>query len=63
MKNFKKLYLKNRLINIAPEHCFDHILADFEQIINNDFIQLEAEILNDINYFSCELNKFGIIFV
>ena len=58
----EKLYPKNRLINIAPEHCFDVTLADFEQIINNDFIQLQAELLNDINYFSSKSNKFGIIF-
>ena len=39
-------------MNIAPEHCFDVTLADFEQIINNDyFMQLEAEWLNDINHF------------
>ena len=56
------LYPKNRLISIAPEHCFDVTLADFEQIINNDFTQLEVEWLNDINYFSRESNKFGIIF-
>ena len=45
MNNFEKLYLKkNRLTNIAPEHCFDNTLAaEFETIINNDFIQLEAE--------------------
>ena len=45
MNNFEKLYLKkNRLTNIAPEHCFDITLAaEFETIINNDFIQLEAE--------------------
>ena len=34
---------KKRLVNIAPGHCFDVALANFEQIINNDFIQLEAE--------------------
>ena len=34
-----------------PKHCFDVTLADFEQIINNNFIQLEAEWLNDINIF------------
>ena len=38
MNNFEKLYQKNRLINIAPEHCFDVTLTEFEQIINNDFI-------------------------
>ena len=51
---------KNRFANIVPEHCFDFTLADFEQIINNDFIEWEAEWLNGINYFSSELNKFGI---
>ena len=39
----KSFIQTNRLINIAPEHCFVITLADFEQIINNDFIQLEAE--------------------
>ena len=34
---------KNKLINIAPEHCFDVTLGDFEQVINNDFKQLKAE--------------------
>ena len=58
----KSFIRKNILINIAPEHCFDVTLADFEQIINNDFIQLEAQRLNDINYFSRESNRFGIIF-
>ena len=43
MRNFGKLYGKNRLTNIAPEHYFDIILADFEKIINNDFMQLEDE--------------------
>ena len=43
MNNFEKLYPKYRLINIVPEHCFDVTLAEFEQIISNDFIQLEAE--------------------
>ena len=37
------------------------MLAEFEQI-NHDFIQLEAQWLNEINYFSKEFNKFGIIF-
>ena len=32
----------NRFINIVPRHCFDVTLADFEQMINNDLIQLEA---------------------
>ena len=35
MNNFEKLYLKNRVINIVPKHCFELTLADFEQIINN----------------------------
>ena len=59
MKSFLRKY---RLINIAPEHCFDVTLADFEQIVNNDFIKLEAELLNDINYFSREPSKSGITF-
>ena len=28
---------------IAPEHCLDVTLVDFEQIINNDLILLEAK--------------------
>ena len=43
MSNFEKLCPKKRLVNIAPEDCFDVTLADFEQIINNGSIQLEAE--------------------
>ena len=43
MNNFEQLYPKNRLINIVPERCFDVTLADFEQIINNDFMQSGAE--------------------
>ena len=43
LNNFKNFIRKNRNVNITPEHCFDVTLADFEQIINNDFIQLEAE--------------------
>ena len=39
MNNFEKI----DLLNIVHEHCFYVTLADFEQIINNDFIQLEAE--------------------
>ena len=41
----KSFIRKNRLICIAPlsQHCFDVTLADFEQIINDDFIQLENE--------------------
>ena len=41
----KSFIRKNSLINIAPEHCFGVTLADFEQIINNNFIQLKAELL------------------
>ena len=45
MNNSEKLLSDKiiRLINIAPEHCFDVTSAEFVQIINNDFIQLEAE--------------------
>ena len=39
----KSFIQKNRFINTASEHCFEVTLADFEQIINNDFIQLETE--------------------
>ena len=41
---WKALSEKNRLINIALEYCFGVTLADFKEIINNDFIQLEAEL-------------------
>ena len=61
----KSFIPKNRLTNIAPEHCFAVTLADFEPKINNDFMQLEAEWLNDIwqnDNFSKVSNKFGIIF-
>ena len=54
----KSFIRQNRLIDIAPEHYFYVTLAGFEQIINNDLTQLEAESLNDINYFS----SFLIIF-
>ena len=37
MNNLERLYPK-----IAPEHCFDITLGDFEQIISNDFMKLEA---------------------
>ena len=64
MNNFEKLFSQNRLlIDIAPEHCFEVPLAAFQQIINNGFIQLETEWLNDINHFSRESNKFRIIWV
>ena len=43
MDNFEKLYQQNRLIALAPKHCFDVTLVDFEQIVNNDFMQLETE--------------------
>ena len=43
MNKFEKFIRKNRLFNIAPEQCFDVTLADFEQTMNSDFIQLEAE--------------------
>ena len=43
MNNFEKLIRKNRFINVTLEHCFEVTVANFEQIINNDFIQFEAE--------------------
>ena len=58
----KSFIQKALFINIALEHCFDITLAEFDQIINNDFIQLEIEWLNDTNYFSWESNKFRVIF-
>ena len=39
----KSFIQQNTLADIALEHCFAVTLADFEQIINNDLIQLEAE--------------------
>ena len=60
MNNFEKLYRQNRFIDIANEYGFDVTLADFEPMIDNDFIQLEAEWLNDINFFSRKSNKLGI---
>ena len=42
----------------ASEHCFHVTLAGFEQIINNDFIQLEAEWLNVWNKFEIILRNF-----
>ena len=63
MNNFEKLYPKKKTYQYSSEHCFDITGAGFEQIINNDFIQLEAECLNDVNYFPRESNKFGIVFV
>ena len=41
MNNFEKNIRKNRLTSIAPKYCFDATLADFEQITNNGFMQLE----------------------
>ena len=61
MNNFEKLCPTKQTCWYRVEHCFDVTLSDFEQTINNDFIQLEAEWLNNINYFSRESNKFGII--
>ena len=43
MNNFEKLIRKNRFINVTLEHCLEVTVANFEQIINNDFIQFEAE--------------------
>ena len=39
----KSFIWQNRLIEIAPVHCFHVTLADFGQIINDDFIHLEAD--------------------
>ena len=50
-KTLKSFIRQNRPIDVAPEHCFDVTLGEFEHIINSNFIQLEAEWLNDINYF------------
>ena len=50
MNKLKSFIQQNRLIDMALEHCFDVTLADFEQIINNDFMQLKGELLKDINY-------------
>ena len=49
---------QNRPIDIAAEHCFDVNFADFEQIINTDFIHLEAEWLRAVNYFSRSQTNF-----
>ena len=43
MNNFEKIIRKNRFINVTLQHCFEVTVANFEQIINNDFIQFEAE--------------------
>ena len=47
-KTLKSFITQKRLIDIAPEHCFDVTLADFAQIIDNDFIKLETSWLNII---------------
>ena len=39
----KSFIRQNRLIGIVPEHCFDATLANFEQIINNNFTQLKTK--------------------
>ena len=39
----KSFFRQNRLIGIAPEHCFDATLANFEQIINNNFTQVKTK--------------------
>ena len=46
----KSFIWQSRLIGIVPEHCFNITLADFEQIINNDIKQLEADWLSDTNF-------------
>ena len=57
MNNFEKLYRQNRFIDIANEYGFDVTLVDSEPMIDNDFIQLEAEWLNDINFFFQEVKQ------
>ena len=42
-----------------PKHCLGVALGDYEQIINNGFVQLEAEWLNDI-FFSRESRNLGL---
>ena len=42
MTNFEKFYPTDLLLSL-PNIFFDITLADFEQIINNNFIQLETE--------------------
>ena len=42
MNNFEKLSEKTDLLIYCWSIIFDVTLADFEQIINNDFIKLEA---------------------
>ena len=43
-------------------HYSDLSLGDIKKTINNNFIQLEAKWLNDVNNFSRDSNKFGTIF-
>ena len=43
MNNFEKLHRQNRFIDLANEYGFDVTLGGFEPMIDNDFIQLEAE--------------------
>ena len=43
MNNFEKLHRQNRSIDLANEYGFGVTLAGFEPMIDNDFIQLEAE--------------------
>ena len=43
MNNSEKLLSEKIDLLISLEHCFDVTSAEFVQIINNDFIQLEAE--------------------
>ena len=45
----KSFIRQNRFIDITSEHCFDFTLADFEQRINNDFMQLKANFINAIS--------------
>ena len=41
--NNKQINWQNRPINVVLGHCCGVTLADFEQITNNDFVQVETE--------------------
>ena len=60
---FKKsiAFFKYIFLSKDGQH-FDVALADLEQIIINDFLQLGDESLNVSNYFSRGSKKFEIIF-
>ena len=58
----KKGVLKNVAKFTGKHLCQGLYFNKVEHIINNDFIQLESEWLNNIGYFSREWNKFRIVF-